>query len=74
MHSQQQIDTDRDRIAAHVCPETGRDLKSLGKEAIRSHIHQTFEHAGDSAVAGTDYQRRFDVLAGYFAERFKEAL
>lgn len=73
-HSQAQIEADAEAIAQHSCPETGRDLKNLGKEGIRSHIRQLFPHAGESQLSGSDYQRRFDALKAYFETRFKEAL
>lgn len=74
MHNQTQIDADKDSLSAHLCPETARDLKPLGKDAVRAHIRSTFEHAGQSNLAGTDYQRRADALAEYFELRFKERL
>ena len=71
-HSHEQIAADTAALAAHRCPETGRDLKPLNAAALRTHIALTFPHADDPTMVDSDHARRARALRAYLAERFKE--
>ena len=69
-HLQDQIDADKQAIAAHRCPECGIDLKPLAKRAIQSHVDFEFPHGDLSEHQRSDYGRRYRALLDYLGTRF----
>lgn len=71
-HLQDQIDADSAALAAHRCPECGRDLKPMTRVSLQSHIDHEFPHGGNFEHQVTDYGRRFRALCAYLQKRFTQ--